>query len=200
MSVLLDILGSTIIGGLLLIMALNILDTTTSYYFGQNDDLIVQENLTTLTQILEYNLRKMGFAVPEGRAVIIFADSSQLMYLGDNDGDWQPDTVQFYLGGRYELNNTRNPNDRFIYRKVNSQPANGAIIGVVTMFDFTYLDQDGQVVDESYPANYSAIKMIRITLQVESSDVYTADPNPASTEYRRAFWQQTRLVSRNLRR
>jgi len=200
MSMILDILGSTIIGGLLLIMALNLIDTTNQFYFGQNDDLIVQENLTTTTEILEYYLRKMGFSVAENDTIILLADSTHLTYLGDMTGDWVPDTVQFYLGSTSGLTATKNPNDRFIYNKVNGSPSSGAVIGVVTIFSFDYLNQDGALVDVSTSANYIAVKMIRITMQVESGDVYTASATPSSSEYRRAFWQQTRLVSRNLRR
>ena len=200
MSTIIDILGSTIIGGMLLIMALNLIDTTNTYFYGQNDDLIVQQNLTTITQILEFNLRKMGFAVPEGTSVVVTADSTELRYLGDVDNNWVPDTVRFYLGPTSELTSTANPHDQFLYRTINSLPSGGDIIGVVTLFDFAYLDQDGLPVDTSNPINFSAIKMIRITMQVESQDVYSSDPNPNSWEFRRAFWQQTRLVSRNLRR
>jgi hypothetical protein len=200
MGSLLDIIGSTIIGGLLLIMALNLMDTTCQYFFSQNDDLIVQENLTALTQILEYDLRKMGFGVAEGLPVIYYADSTNLIYRGDITGDWIPDFIYYYLGNTSELNSTPNPNDRFLYRKVNGSPFAGYKVGVVTLFYFNYLNQDGILVDITNPANYQAVKMIRITLQVESSQVYGSNPNPQNYEYQRAFWQQTRLVSRNLRR
>ena len=200
MSTIIDLLGSTIIGGMLLIMALNLIDTTNTFFYGQNDDLIVQQNLTTITQILEYNLRKMGFAVPEKTTVIMTADSIELRFLGDADNDWAPDTVRFFLGPTSELTSTANPNDKFLYRTINSLPANGDIIGVVTHFNFAYLNQDGLTVDTSNPINFSAIKMIRITMLVESQDVFSADPDPNSWVFRRAFWQKTRLVSRNLRR
>lgn len=196
----LDIMGSTIIGGMLLIMALSLMDTTNQFYYGQNDDLIVQENLTTTTEILEFNLRKMGFSVMENDTIVLLADSTHLTYLGDMNGDWVPDTVQFYLGTTSQLTSTKNPNDRFVYNKVNGLPSGGAVIGIVTLFSFDFLNQDGTLIDVSNPANYIGIKMIRITMQVESPDVYTASSNPSSNEYRRAFWQQTRLVSRNLRR
>lgn len=199
MATILDIVASTIIGGLLLIMGLNLIDTTNQYFYGQNDDLIVQQNLTALTEILEFDLRKMGLAVPEGKTSILTADSVRLKYLGDTDGNWVPDTVEYYLGATSQLSASKNPNDRYLYRKISTNPA-AYIAGTVTAFAFSYLDQDGVGVDVSHPANFPGIKMIRITMQVESPDVYSANPDPNALEYRRAFWQQTRLVSRNLRR
>ena len=200
MATILDIVASTIIGGLILIMALNLMDTTNQYFYGQNDDLIVQQNLTSLTEILEFDLRKMGLGVPEGTTTILAADSVQLKYLGDIDSNWVLDTLEYFLGSYSQVSHTKNPNDRYLYRRINNTPPGGYIAGTVTQFSFNYLDQDGALVDVSSPANYSAIKMIRITMQVESPDVYSADPDPNALEYRRAFWQQTRLVSRNLRR
>jgi hypothetical protein len=200
MATILDILGATLIGGMLLILALNLMDTTNQFFFGQNDDLVVQQDLTSMTNTLEYDLRKMGFAVSEGDTVVLQADSTHLKFLGDCNGNWVPDTTYYYLGPTSELTNTANPNDRFLYRKINSLPAQGLKVGVVTIFYFNFLNQDGILVDVSNPVNFIGIKMIRITLQVESPFVYGINPNPQTYEYRRAFWQQTRLVSRNLRR
>jgi hypothetical protein len=95
---------------------------------------------------------------------------------------------------------TSNPDDRIFYRKVNGKPVSGFIVGVITDFNFEYLNQDGIIVDTSIPANLVAVKMIRVTLKVENPAAYNNDSNPDKLEYRSSFWQQTRLVSRNLRR
>jgi hypothetical protein len=200
MSAILDIIGATVIGGMLLILALNLMDTTNQFLFNQNDDLIVQQSLTSMTQTLEYDLRKMGFAVAENDTIVLQADSTHLKFLGDTNGNWIPDTIYYYLGPTSELTSTANPNDRFLYRKINNLPAQGLKVGVITLFYFNFLNQDGNLVDVSNPANFIGVKMIRITLQVESPYVYGINPDPTTYEYRRAFWQQTRLVSRNLRR
>lgn len=73
-------------------------------------------------------------------------------------------------------------------------------IGIVTDFKFAYLDQDRVVVDISNPVNWQKIKLIRTTLMVENPAAYTDKTNPDPDEYRTAFWQETDLVSRNLRR
>jgi hypothetical protein len=142
----------------------------------------------------------MGFGVPEGQNVILAADSGGIKFLADLDRNWHPDTVEYYVGSDSELVNTANPADRFLYRKVNGLPATGLGIGVVTAFRFDYLTQDLQPVDTSNPLNLNTIKMIRTTMRIENPAVYGEDAQPEKTEYRTAFWQETNLASRNLRR
>lgn len=195
MSSLIDIIGSSIIGGFLLLLLFNVMDTTGEYFISHGDDLIVQQNLTSIASILEHDLRKMGFMVPENQLSMIQADSTTLKFRGDIDKDFIVDTVEYYVGPTSDLTVTQNPDDRYLYRKVNGLPNTGAKAGVVTNFMFEYLDQDGNPA-----ANLGSIKMIRINMKVENSAVYGNDPNPKKTKYRTAIWRQTRLVSRNLRR
>ena len=200
MGSILDIISSTVIGGVVILMMLTALDTAHKYFYAHTDDLIVQQNLASISATLEYDLKKMGFAIPETENIVLIADSTHLRYRGDVNRDFLPDTVEYYAGPVSELTSTKNPNDRFLYRKINSLPAGGFIVGVVTAFKFDYLDQDGIPVVTSNPADLIAVKMIRITMKVENPAVYGSNPNPTQDEYRTAFWQQTRLVSRNLRR
>ena len=61
MNVLMDILGSTFIGGilLLLILKLNLFVTNTS--FTSDSELKLQQSAKTLAEILNYDLRKIGY-------------------------------------------------------------------------------------------------------------------------------------------
>ena len=63
MASLFDIVGSTIIGGMLLLIALIFMDTTADHFYSYGEDLIVQQNLTGTTTTLEYDLKKMGFVL-----------------------------------------------------------------------------------------------------------------------------------------
>ncbi len=200
MAVMLDIMSSIFIGGFIILMSFGILDSTNKFLYSHNDDLIVQENLTSINSILEYDMNKMGFAVPEGENVILLADTSHIRFCADLNRDWHPDTVEYYVGSESELANTTNPDDRFLYRKVNNQPVSGMIVGVVTIFRFDYLTQDRQPVDISNSYNWKSIKMIRTTMRIENPAVYSDDKNPNKNEYRTVFWQETNLASKNLRR
>jgi hypothetical protein len=200
MAVMLDILSSIFIGGFIILMSFGILDSTNKFLYSHNDDLIVQESLTSINSILEYDMNKMGFGVPEGENVILLADTSHIRFCADLNRDWHADTVEYYVGLESELSNTNNPDDRFLYRKVNNQPALGMIVGVVTIFRFDYLTQDRQIVNISNPYNWKSIKMIRTTMRIENPAVYSNEKNPDKDEYRTVFWQETNLASKNLRR
>ncbi len=200
MAVLIDILSSVFIGGFIILMAFGILDSTNKFLYSHNDDLIVQESLTSINTILEYDIDKMGFGVPENQNVVLLADSAHIKFLADLDRNWHPDTIEYYVGSVSELSNTPNPADCFLYRKVNGSPTDGLAIGVVTDFRFSYLTQDGEGVDTSNPLNLKTIKMIRTTMRIESPAVYGDETQPEKSEYRTAFWQETNLASRNLRR
>jgi len=200
MAVLIDIITSVFIGGFIILMAFGILDSTNKFLYSHNDDLIVQESLTAINTILEFDMNKMGFGIPEGQNAILAADSVRIKFLADLDCNWHPDTVEYYVGSDSDLVNTPNPADRFLYRKVNGLPNDGLGIGVVTFFRFDYLTQDWQPVDTSNPLNLKTIKMIRTTMRIENPAVYGEEAQPDKTEYRTAFWQETNLASRNLRR
>jgi len=200
MFAILDILNSLVIGGFIILMSFGILDSTNKNLYSHNDDLIVQENLTNITSTLEFDLKKMGFGVPEFESAVLVADSNHLQFRGDLNLDWKADTIEYYVGPVSELAQTSNPDDRIFYRKVNGLPLSGFIVGIITDFNFDYLNQDGNLVDTSNPANLIAVKMIRVTIKVENPAAYSNDANPDKLEYRSSFWQQTRLVSRNLRR
>ena len=200
MAVLLDIVTSVMIGGYIILMSFGILDSTNKFIYSHNDDLIVQQNLTAITRTLEFDLKKVGFAIPEHEDVVLLADTAHLRMRGDINRDWQPDTIEYYVGPVSEMSHTKHPHDRILYRKINGNPNTGMRIGIVTQFNFQYLDQDRNIVDITNAFNWKKIKMVRTTLMVENPAAYSDKQNPDPDEYRTAFWQETDLVSRNLRR
>lgn len=200
MVVLLDVLNSIMIGGFIILMSFGILDSTNKFLYSHNDDLIVQQNLTALTETLEFDLKKIGFGIPEHEDVVLLADTTHIRMRGDINRDWQPDTIEYYVGPVSEMAHTQHPRDRILYRKINGNPNTGARVGLVTEFNFQFLDQDRNIVDISNSFNWKSIKMVRTTLMVENPAAYSDNPNPDPDEYRTAFWQETDLVSRNLRR
>lgn len=131
-STLIDILGATIIGGMLLMILLRINDAAIENTFTYGSDLIVQQNLVSAVELLEYDFRKIGYCqdwtkIPDPSKSIVSADSSSISFLTDVavssaqlDGDGVVDTLTYYLGPTSELSNTGNPRDRLLYRKTNS--------------------------------------------------------------------------------
>lgn len=209
-QVILDIIVSSIMFGSLLVMALRLngsVDENLQMYSG---DLIVQDNIVSVTNLIEYDFRKIGYCqdpskLPDPSTAIILADSNRIMFYTDfrtadyPDGDGNLDILYYYLGPTSELSMTPNPNDRILYRVENDNPPKGASLGVTT-FNLMYFDALKDILPTPV-ASRGAIWAMQITVQVENLAATTLRFNTASfdRQYSSAFWRQVRLVSRNLR-
>ncbi len=194
-SVMLDILGSTIIGGILMMNLVQINSSAVENNYTGNGELIAQQNLSTIVQVLENDFRKIGYCadwtkIPIPTQAIISADSTSIKYLTDVDSDGNVDSMYYYLGPTSELLNTPNPRDRFLYRVVNSETPVGVNLGV-TQFNLTFFDVLGNLIN--FPiAVPGEIYTMQIDLTVEDVAAY-------DEKYSSAFWRQIRLVAKNLR-
>jgi hypothetical protein len=192
-STLIDILGSTIMGGLLLITVLRLNNTATEKTTNYGGELSLQQNLVTIAQIMEYDFRKMGYCkdwtkFPDPTQSIAQATTNSIKFYADIDDNGAMDTISYYTGGL--LTSTPNPRDIFFYRKVNSQPPAAINLGV-TQFFMKYFDALGDTLTQPITSP-SLISSYEINVQVET--VYAYDNN-----YSTAFWKQIRLLARNLR-
>ena len=224
-SVILDIMGSMIIGGILLLTLFRMNDNATRNTYNFSGELVVQQNLVTTVEVLEYDFRKIGYCEdpfklphPEENA-ILYADTSKIVFLTDlmtsaygstnPHGDGKLDTLEYFLGPTSELTGTPNPNDRFLYRVVNDAAPRDVNLGI-TKFRIRYfrdsLTASGSTtLAEIQPADLpltwvagtpTGITALQIDIQVENTASYDAGNNP----FRQAFWRQIRLSSRNIKR
>ena len=83
MSSYLDILSGTIIGGMVMLIALTASDLGLRRMYNHNADEILQSNLKRITQVIEFDLRKMGFGVPDDELpnIIQIKDPDRLKFL-----------------------------------------------------------------------------------------------------------------------
>jgi len=194
-SVILDILGSTVIGGILMMSLFQINGSAVENNYTGNGELIAQQNLATTVQILENDFRKIGYCaewqkIPVPTESIIAADSNRIQFLTDVNSDGNVDTMLYYLGPTSELSQTPNPRDRFLYRVVNNEAPVGVNLGV-TQFQMTFYDALGN--ELNFPiATPGEIFTMQIDLAVEDVAAY-------NEQYSTAFWRQIRLAARNLR-
>ncbi len=195
-TTILDILGSIIIGGILMTIAYRLQDTITEKTYNHSGELIIQQNLATTARIIEYDFRKIGYCknwnlIPDSIAVITYADSSEIKFLTDIDDDGVVDSIHYYLGPTSELTNTANPRDRMLYRVVNDEIPKTSNLGV-TQFQLVYYDALGDTLIPPLVGKRGIIS-IEINLTVENTEAY-------DQIYSKAFWRQIRMVSRNLRK
>jgi type II secretory pathway component PulJ len=193
-STILDVLGATIIGGLLLLVLLRVNANATENKIINGSDKILQRDLVDLALTLENDLRKMGYCadpskLTESMSRIIYANSSQISYYTDVDRDGNLDSILYFISDTTALLHTTNPRDRILYRKVNNQLPLIVSTNIVE-FNLNYFDALGKALT-SPVASPSLIAHMEISFKVEDSEAY-------DQKYSEAYWQQVRLSSKNL--
>lgn len=194
-STLIDIIGSILIGGVLMIILWRLNNATTQNTYNYSGELALQQNLATTAEIIEYDFRKIGYCadwnkIPDPSKAIILADSDKIKFLTDVQSDGVVDTMYYYLGPTSELPQTENPRDRILYRVVDNETPKGANLGI-TEFKMIYFNALGDTL--SFPITQPGlISSMEINVKVENTAAY-------DQKYSSAFWRQIRLVARNLK-
>jgi hypothetical protein len=194
-SVILDILGSTIVGGILMLSLFRLNDSAVENAYTGSGELMAQQNLATVVQILEYDFRKIGYCKDWQKIIvpttaIRIADSTKIRFLTDTNFDGNVDSITYYLGPTSECVNTPNPKDRFLYRVINTETPIGVNLGV-TQFNLKYFDVFGNQLN--FPITVPGeVHTMQIDITVEDVAAY-------DQKYSSAFWRQIRLAAKNLR-
>lgn len=202
-STLLDILGSTIVGGLLLMILFRMNDAAVENNYNLNGEKIVQQNLVDVVKLVEYDFRKIGYCanyenIPIPTKAVLQADSNSITFLTDivtspgTFGDGVVDTVKYFLSDTTALSMTPNPHDKILYRRVNSEPLRGSNMGV-TQFKLTYFDSFGDTL-KNLPA-VPPLGIITIQIDIAIENPYAFDENYSYEK--RVIWRQIRLAARN---
>ena len=189
MATWLDIVGSFIIGGIIILILVNLnlfINSSSQENLYTN---IVQESLSTTAEVVEHDFYRIGAGVSGSQ--IALADSNAIMFYGDESDSGKIDTVYYYLGSTAQLSATPNPNDRIMYRVLN----NATPLPTTTVNDFklTYYDSAGVELNYSTltnPVQRDKIRSLKIYLKVES-------PQPVDSVYQAAEWRR-RIFPKNL--
>lgn len=206
MGTILDLLGSLIFGGALLVIILSAQQNaaeTQSIYQG---DMTVQELLVGVTQPIEAEFRNMGFGAPDTVPSILEANSHSIKFLTclDSSGS-HIDTVRYWLGDTSEVH-VQNRMVRNLYRHSNKDATSRQIVGLVSVFTMKFINADGDSIPTPVaPSDMANIQTVEITVEVQNPYAPYRDETMVHTGEREAYystslWQQTRLASQNFRR
>lgn len=176
MNIILDLLGAFLIGGIVLLLVVNLNAYSTETQFASDADLRLQQNAKTLAEIINDDLRKIGYKY-SGTA-ISQADSQRISFHGDIDNNGTMDLVTYYLGNKEDAPTTPNPDDRVLYRIVNHDTTGGPTLGL-TDIKFSYLDKHEQIT-----VNTDSICYIKAEIWVETVQ-------PVGGEYPFTYWEMT---------
>jgi type II secretory pathway component PulJ len=208
-STIFDIITSTVIGGMLLLMALRLNAQAVETNAIYQNNLNLQQGMVALVDIVENDFRKIGYCkdftkISPPNIAIVSADSLSIKFLTDipasptDFGDGFVDTVWYYTGSTGS--NPNNPREKPLYRVVNGNTATGWNLGV-TRFALRYYDALG----DTLPFPISDPKLIytlEINISLESpaplTEISYRDSASALEDFK-VYWKQIRLASRNLR-
>ena len=207
-ATLIDILGSSMIGGTILLILFRMNDSNVENHFINSGEYIVQSNLISVVELFEHDLRKIGYCkdwekLPDPTVAIISATENSITFLTDEAavddpfGDGIVDTLKYWIGSPTDENvsGTPNPNDRMLYRQTNSKKPLSANLGL-TQFELTYFDALGNAMNNLPSTPPLGIITMQIDITVENTASYGNGTD--ENVYSSAFWRQIRLAAPSL--
>jgi hypothetical protein len=159
MNAMIDYVGSLITGGAVFVMMLSYYLNISATAITQMFNSTTQEDMTSISEIIEYDFRKAGYRVSDSVAFAVI-DSNRVALRGDYDNDGAMDTTLYWLSNE-QVPGSDNPSAKILYRKSGSSTARLTNNGV-TRFRMWYYDQDGNAT-----AVKRSIRFARIALNVE---------------------------------
>jgi len=161
-QVILDLVGSAVIGGILLLTLLGFSASNQQAKQEYQAEMLSQENIISVADALEEDLRQAGYCKNKNAMsvpVIVSAGSDYIAFKTDvptqssREGDGNIDTISYKIIGT----SVPNSNERKLMRKVNS----GELLPFsrdITQFDIKYYRYDGDTL--SRPVATAQLKEI----------------------------------------
>lgn len=182
MNTLLDILGATLIGGIIMFMMLNLNLASSEKKLSSDTEMQLVQNAKTFADVLSYDLRKLGYRYT-GTA-LLEAGRNRLTFLGDIDSNGVMDRVTYSLGDSLQVMSTPNPRDKILSRIVNGDSLANPSLGLVDIV-FKYKNISG-----IETGTLSEIRFIEVEIWVEA-------PYLIDGRYPFTYWQM-KIYPRNI--
>lgn len=169
MQQIIEILGANVIGGLIMLIGLNLNIQINSAVRNIFENTYQIRSAVTSFEVIDYDVSKAGNNVTGEK--IVQADSNALKFKADINNTGVVSTVYYYTSSDSVMNQTKNPHDKQLLRKIDNNDAN--VVGVVTRLNFVYYDSIGNKIlysSLSSSASRAKIRNIRIYVRSESAD------------------------------
>ena len=183
MSDWLDVVGSFVVGGFVILIFINLNFSISASATENLYSRIVQGGLTSAIDLIEYDFYKIGYRNSGNKIEI--ADSNEIKFYSDIDNDGVLDELHYFVGDSTTFTGTSNPNDFLLTREKNNE--NPAASIPVVDFKLTYFDSLGQKIDYTLLSSQSErdkIKTLRIRMKCESADMI-------DDHYEAVEWEKT---------
>jgi hypothetical protein len=195
-STILDVIGSTFIGGILLLTLMRLQSNASDNQVTFGHDKTIQSDLAYVAETIENDFRKMGYCadpyeITDTTKLIYKAEINAITFRADINQDSSLDKIEYYIGSTSQMSHTPNPNDRILYKRVNGGLPLKLSYGI-TSFNLEYFDVFQDTLKLPI-ADTRKIALIKVSFQIEDPDAY-------NKKYSKASWSQLRLTGRNLRK
>jgi hypothetical protein len=175
MNILLDILGSIVTGGMVLLIHFGLISKMNNVSTDLLLSNINASDAVEITKIIESDVYKIGY---RDTTSIVFelAQQCSVQFKAAINVDSLPKSIFYYTGTTSQMTSTKNPNDKPLYRQIIGQ--NPVMIGIVRDFNLTYLDSAGNSIAYAYlttQTQRNQIQGLTLLLKVESSATVLKD-------------------------
>ena len=201
MAQIIDLLGSSIIAGLLLVTALSLNASVMESTVLHNQNLIIQEEATLVTQLIDRDLNKVGYG-DTSKSRIKVATAKSLVFRADLDLNGQADTVGYYYTtgsnvgtiliswGFQSRDLPVGQNDSILFRFSTANEGGGRgipmlITSKARRFSFSYLDKKRASLGPA-PSAKDSIRYIMVALELNDA-VQPADSNNALVHWEKIY-------------
>ena len=176
MTTIIDLVGATIFGGLILLIIFNLNVYSSQVKHSSDSELVLQQNAKTLAEIINSDLRKIGFNYDS--TAIITAESKKISFYADIDSNGVVDVVTYYLSDSTKASGTSNPKDKVLIRVVNNDSSSGPSLGI-TDIQFSYKN--------SIKVNTAAKDSIKYI----EAEIWLETPELINDKYSFTYWELT---------
>ena len=187
MATLYDIVISLSIGGIFLSMLIGFNGTISEEAVAQTVKMMAQTNLTATTDIIDYEVRKMGYLVSTPDSTIITADSTKIKFKGDFDANGTIDTLTYSLDPGASGN--ANTGTHMLYRTLNTGKRQTINVGM-TRFRLWYYDASNLPL-ASPVSRPSLIRSLKIAVNIESTVQYKMPNEKYLKANPGVYWERT---------
>ncbi len=180
MNSMLDVIISFIIAGMIILIVVQVDTSVKASSIFIQQDLHTEENLKLTSDILNWEMRKIGHCLVRPEQSITLADTSQIRFSYNKNpravlGFFQSDSTHIEYIFTTPDTATENPRDKKFVRKVNGHNHSGYSLGL-TRFRMQYYNQQGYELSTPVVSDsLRKIRMIRVTLQIESKEPFKGE-------------------------
>jgi hypothetical protein len=137
MGVIIDLIGSMIVRGAIVVIVVTMMVQLHNTLYQRNAQSIAQQKVMTVSEVMTMDFRLLGYNVPSTDAMIVRMESQRIDFVGDFDNNGSVDTIRYYLGA----------GDSILYRQENNNPE-GELLHFVDLLEFQYLSELGVATSE----------------------------------------------------